>query len=402
MSVSSYAIKDFSIQSAIGDGNVGKVFAARHHSDLSNSPTTLVAIKIIPRSKVGESARREVDVHFGLDHPNIATLYRVTTASIPYSNFSSPTQGIPLPSPTSLALVMEHGYAGDMFTEVSTAHFLHPSLVRRRLRQIASAVQFLHLNRIVHLDIKLENVILTSDATAKLIDFGCARHLDCIRPRNINLGGTLHYLAPEVVGNPDALPCMSQDAWALGVLIYTALVGNYPFNPLTPSSPKVEDDETKKRILDFPPHPIKSSLRIPSDLVQIIYGLLEKDPSKRMTIPQLLQILESTPDILSRHVNHINSSQMDSPKIGPNSHHQRVISPSGAPDADFAPIHDVFLQTKADALREVDGIIRSRMRSASDINRLFAGMNLRSSVSAPTNRNTQSRHEFDENQNDNL
>lgn len=403
MSPSTYAIPGYRLENPIGDGNAGKVFAARHLSDRSNSPSSLVAIKIIPRSKVADAARREVDIHLHLEHPNIATLHRVTTASIPHSN-SSPTTSHPSPpSPTSLALVMEYGSAGDMFTEVATAQFLPARLVRRRLVQIASALQFLHRNRIVHLDVKLENVILTRTATPKLIDFGCARHLDSTQPLNTTLGGTLHYLAPEVVANSDALPSTANDAWALGVLIYTALIGNYPFNPVTRSSQQDEDDEIKKRILHSAPHPIPSSLQIPSDLVTIIHGLLEKDPSKRMTISKVLQIAQATPDFTTRrYPNRIYSTQINVSKIDPNAHHRRPRSPSGTPDADFAPVDVEQPQAKADALRVVDRIIRSRMTAATDINRLFAPINRHSSPNSPSKCNSKPSHHSEQQRNDNV
>lgn len=243
----------------------------------------------------------------------------------------SPSSSSPTPA---LALVLDYASQGDLFTQVSSAGSLPSAVVRRRLFEIASALSHMHDNGLVHLDVKLENVVLTKHSVAKLIDFGCARHVDASHPlhsAHTSLGGTLHYLSPEavitssskstidddddddVVDDDYLKPSPAMDAWALGVLTYTALVGNYPFsyngdttNPsLThhhegvPQHQQVVDDDTMARIVRHQivhdaPHPIPSSLDVPHDLQALVFGLLEKDADKRLTVAKVVQTLQHT------------------------------------------------------------------------------------------------------------
>lgn len=342
-----FTVSNYNLHSFVAAGNSGLVYTAtqNHHPQQHGNPNVLpvtgvmssstrprprtpaLAIKIIPCDKLSRSslalslARREIGIHHSLNHPNIAALHEVTTA-MPVT--SSPS------STPALALVLDYASQGDLFTQVSSAGSLPSAVVRKRLFEIASALSHMHDNGLVHLDVKLENVVLTKHSVAKLIDFGCARHVDSSHPwhsAHTSLGGTLHYLSPEAVianssktnddGDDDVVdddylkPTPAMDAWALGVLTYTALVGNYPFSyngdttnpslidvPQHQHQPVVDDDTMASivlhQIVHDAPHPIPSSLDVPHDLQALVFGLLEKDADKRLTVAKVVQALQHT------------------------------------------------------------------------------------------------------------
>ena len=123
------------------------------------------------------------------------------------------------------------GTGVDLFDRVeSQPSGLEPFEIRTVLGQLADAVRFLHLNGIVHRDIKDENVILDGTGRCQLIDFGSAAHW---RPgkRWDTFSGTLHYASPEILRG-EMYGGKEQDIWALGVVAYVLLVGETPFSDL--------------------------------------------------------------------------------------------------------------------------------------------------------------------------
>jgi serine/threonine protein kinase len=97
----------------------------------------------------------------------------------------------------------------------------------RLLRQLAEAVHYLHQRGLVHRDIKLENVLLDSDGNAKLVDFGFARFMAPVE-RSTSFCGTRPYAAPELHLRK-AYEGTPVDWYALGAVLFAALVGKMPF-----------------------------------------------------------------------------------------------------------------------------------------------------------------------------
>lgn len=344
-----FTMDGYDFLDVIGEGTAGTVYLARPDSSSSN-----VAVKIISSSKVRDPVRREVAIHIQQSHPNILPLHAVTLARIPHSS-------------PALALVMPYAPMGDMFAEVAASGGLPPRALRRRLRDIAAGLNHLHQQKIAHLDLKLENVIISSSSTAQLIDFGCARPIGDKASSNFPMGGTLHYIPPEIVTDASCPPSTTSDAWALGVLAYTALSGCYPFNGATSGATEFENDfATRQRILSKPPHRIPSSVDLPSDLRRIIYGLLEKDPSKRMTIPQVIAELEHFESSVPSRSRISHRTMVKSFDTHSNFANRRPRSPASPSEASFSPCVSQPKQSVQDALRVVDSVQRSHLRAAQE------------------------------------
>ncbi|CEG71225.1 Putative CAMK/CAMKL/PASK protein kinase [Rhizopus microsporus] len=158
----------------------------------------------------------------------------------------------------------------DLFDYIELNKKMTENEIRHIFYQIAKAVKHLHSHKIVHRDIKDENVILDQDGTVHLIDFGCATYYKEGRKFD-TFTGTLEYCAPEVLkGKPYAGP--PQDIWASGVLLFTLIYRENPFYNI---------DEI-----------LESELRVPFVLsegsLDLIKKMLNRDVEKRINIDQVL------------------------------------------------------------------------------------------------------------------
>lgn len=125
-------------------------------------------------------------------------------------------------------IVMDlYGAGMDLFDYIELKNGMSQSEIKSIFHQIVSAVGHLHDHRIVHRDIKDENVILDLKGGVRLIDFGSAAYLKEGR-RYESFVGTLDYAAPEILkGQTYTGP--PQDIWACGTLLYTLIYRENPF-----------------------------------------------------------------------------------------------------------------------------------------------------------------------------
>src|SRR5205823_4860718 len=178
-----------------------------------------VAIKLIKRGMDTDSVlrhfRNERQILAGFDHPNIARLFDGGTTK----------DGLPY-------FVMEY-VEGLPINEYCAAHKI--SLVERLklFREACAAVSYAHRHTVIHRDIKMSNILVTSEGTPKLLDFGIAKILQPgggpealmtmtgVRPM------TPEYASPEQVrGEPVTT---ASDVYSLGIILYELLVGRSPY-----------------------------------------------------------------------------------------------------------------------------------------------------------------------------
>ncbi|KAF1805347.1 kinase-like domain-containing protein [Mucor lusitanicus] len=159
----------------------------------------------------------------------------------------------------------------DLFDYIEVNKNMSENEMRAIFYQVACAVKHLHQHRIVHRDIKDENIILDQQGTVHLIDFGCATYYRKDRKFD-TFTGTLEYCAPEILkGKPYAGP--PQDIWASGILLYTLMYRENPFYNI--------DDimETELRV----PHVVSS------DSLDLLQKMLQRDIDKRITVDEVLE-----------------------------------------------------------------------------------------------------------------
>ncbi|XP_078675689.1 serine/threonine-protein kinase MARK1-like isoform X24 [Branchiostoma floridae x Branchiostoma belcheri] len=202
-------IGKYRLLKTIGKGNFAKVKLARH------VPTGKeVAIKIIDKTQLNPSSLqklfREVRIMKMLNHPNIVKLFEV------------------IETEKTLYLVMEYASGGEVFDYLVAHGRMKEKEARAKFRQIVSAVQYCHQKRVVHRDLKAENLLLDSDMNIKIADFGFSNEFT---PGNKldTFCGSPPYAAPELFqGKKYDGP--EVDVWSLGVILYTLVSGSLPFD----------------------------------------------------------------------------------------------------------------------------------------------------------------------------
>jgi polo-like kinase 1 len=145
--------------------------------------------------------------------------------------------------------------------------------------QIISALKYLHSHRVIHRDIKLGNLFISSKMEIKVGDFGLATKLDFDGEKKRTICGTPNYIAPEVIEGKVG-HSYEVDIWSLGVVIYTLIIGKPPFET---SNVKKTYSRIKNNSYSFPDHvPISDAAK------DLIKKILIKDPKKRLLLDDIL------------------------------------------------------------------------------------------------------------------
>lgn len=247
----------YEIIEQIASGGMGEVFRARDRV-LGRE----VAVKILHRSLAGDAEfidrfRREAQAAASLNHPNIVAVYDWGSAGQTYF------------------MVMELIEGRTVREALVEAGALAPVQAADVMIQTLAALDHAHREGIVHRDIKPENLLVTSDGTVKVADFGLARAYAESRVTQApgTVTGTVAYLAPEQITGKPADP--RTDLYALGVVGFELLTGHVPFTAET--SVAVAYKHLEERV----PAPSSLDPDIPADFDQVILWATQKDPAER-------------------------------------------------------------------------------------------------------------------------
>ena len=212
-----------------------------------------------------------------MQHPNVVHIHEIIDDSMEYNK---------------IVVAMEHCPGGQILkwnpstkmftpdpTKVDENGQIPEETIKRILWQVAQGLHFLHAHGVIHRDIKPQNIMFGEAGQAKIIDFGVATVLS--DPKGDDLvkqtEGTYHFMAPEACDpDLDELKGKPMDVWALGVTLYTLLYLKVPFDGIT--------DHLIMEAIRQQPFEVPKERQVSPELMEILLGLCEKDPEKRMKL----------------------------------------------------------------------------------------------------------------------
>ncbi|MBV9614819.1 MAG: serine/threonine protein kinase, partial [Ktedonobacteraceae bacterium] len=253
---------NYQLERLLGHGGFAEVYLGKHIY-----LNTQAAIKVLQRQFNDEGLEnflQEARIIAGLKHPHIVRVLEF---------------GVEEQRPF---LVMAYAPHGTLRRRYSRDKTLSPPVVAPYVRQIADALQYAHERKIIHRDVKPENMLLDDDNAVLLSDFGLAvRERSTYRSvHSTDSAGTTIYMSPEQLRGK---PCAASDQYALGVVIYEWLCGCLPFDG--------PDISVVVQHLHESPVPLREHVPALSEEVEAaVLRALEKDPKQRFASVQELAL----------------------------------------------------------------------------------------------------------------
>ena len=248
----------YDLDRTLGKGNFAIVKLGVHKLTKAK-----VAVKIVNKNELDKEnlnkIGREIEIMRGLSHKNIIKLYQV------------------MESDSFMYIVTEFAAGGEIFDWLVTNKKMTESQAARTFSQILNAVNYCHVNNVVHRDLKAENLLLDHDGNIKLADFGFSNYFSAGQTLRTWCGSP-PYAAPELFEGRE-YDGPKADIWSLGVILYVLVSGSLPFDGATLQDLRVRIMSCQYRIPFY----------LSRDCEHLLRGLLVLQPSKRLSLVQVSQ-----------------------------------------------------------------------------------------------------------------
>ncbi|CAB1314506.1 unnamed protein product [Coregonus sp. 'balchen'] len=195
--------EDISELQWVGSGAQGAVFLGKLHGQE-------VAVK-----KVRDIKETDIRHLRKLKHPNIITFKGICTQAPCY------------------CILMEYCAQGQLYEVLRAGRKITPSLLIDWAMGIAGGMNYLHLHKIIHRDLKSPNMLITYDDAVKISDFGTSKEMSD-KSTKMSFAGTVAWMAPEVIRNEPVSEKV--DIWSFGVVLWEMLTGEVPYRDVDSSA----------------------------------------------------------------------------------------------------------------------------------------------------------------------
>ncbi|AEE32527.1 kinase family with ARM repeat domain-containing protein [Arabidopsis thaliana] len=266
-------VEDYHVIELVGEGSFGRVYKGRR-----KYTGQTVAMKFIMKQgktdKDIHSLRQEIEILRKLKHENIIEML---------DSFENARE---------FCVVTEFAQ-GELFEILEDDKCLPEEQVQAIAKQLVKALDYLHSNRIIHRDMKPQNILIGAGSVVKLCDFGFARAMSTNTVVLRSIKGTPLYMAPELVKEQPY--DRTVDLWSLGVILYELYVGQPPFYT--------------NSVYALIRHIVKDPVKYPDEMStyfeSFLKGLLNKEPHSRLTWPALREhpfVKETQEEVEAREI----------------------------------------------------------------------------------------------------
>lgn len=239
----------------LGSGAYGKVKSA--HSLKLNKQVAIKMInkKTAPKDMLTKFLPREIEAMRKVDHENTVKLYEV------------------IHTEDYVYLVMELAEGGDLLDFINSRKYLSERTAQSLFADLVSGISKCHSVKVVHRDLKCENVLLDSRLRLKISDFGFARSHEGKKLETYC--GSYAYAAPEVIMG-DPYQGEAADIWSMGVILYAMVAGRLPFK-----------DTDLKSLLSEIGSRLHFPSRVSAECQDLILSMLTFSPKERATLAEI-------------------------------------------------------------------------------------------------------------------
>ena len=258
----------------LGEGMTAKVFLGREIESKK-----LVAIKFLMKSHLSKSSsrvadfRREIDILSKLEHQGIVNMIEAGEDGI--------LQGTNQTTKQNISYIVMDYYPDEFFNFCVNMGAMGEDAGKFFLSQLLDTLEYVHNKNICHRDLKIDNMLIDEDLNIKLLDFG----LSCqTKTRGLKDSvGTPFYMAPEL-HEERAHSGTEVDVFALGVILFTIIAGNFPFDRAVKSNCFFNLLMTDQLDLFFSSHKVT---HLSANFKDLIVRMLAYDSKRRPTIDDI-------------------------------------------------------------------------------------------------------------------
>lgn len=258
-------VTEYQLQQKIGEGGMGEVWSARS-SDGATFAIKFIKKELAEDPDMTRRLEREIKVCLPLQHRHLLRLYQCGVAS-----------------DGRVYTVSELLQGETLKRRIASGNFDPPQLAAQLLEQIGDALDYLHQRKLVHRDIKPDNIFVCDNGDMKLMDMGLLRDVEA-RTKLTHTGqilGTPAYMPPEQMGTAGFAP--TADQYAMGIILYEILAGQRPFTQPDPVLMAYQHMHVA------PQPPSEHQPRITPEVEAAILTMIKKKPEERFSSMKQVQ-----------------------------------------------------------------------------------------------------------------